>query len=421
MGKLLAKAHNDCPNITRIYTLSEPSVMGVPLFVLEFSTVPGQHEILKPEFKYIANMHGNEVLGRVLMLKLIDHLCSGYMSNDKNIRSLIEKTRIHIMPSMNPDGWQISTDEGGNDYIVGRANANGIDLNRDFPDLDRIMYGNEVYHVNHNNHLLDQLNKLDHQVQPETLAVMRFIMSTPFVLSANLHGGDLVANYPYDASRSGASSEYAETPDDDTFRVLSLAYSTSHPTMADPKRKSCSPDDDTTFADTKGITNGARWYSVKGGMQDFNYLSSNDFEITLELGCKKYPPAEELEQEWKNNKDALINFMWQTHIGIKGIVRNALNGRPISNAVIHVQNITRTGDGDGEAENTHIDHDITSVFGGDYYRLLTPGEYLVSASYPGFLTQTRRVKVLNRPHHEASRLDFWLEAANPNPFAPNLM
>lgn len=46
-------------------------------------------------------------------------------------------------------------------------------------------------------------------------------------------------------------------------------------------------------------------------MQDFNYLSSNDFEITLELGCEKYPSESVLEKEWLMNKESLLNFIWQ--------------------------------------------------------------------------------------------------------------
>ena len=48
--------------------------------------------------------------------------------------------------------------------------------------------------------------------------MMKMIIENPFVLSANIHGGDLVANYPYDESKGADPTEYSSSPDDDTFR-----------------------------------------------------------------------------------------------------------------------------------------------------------------------------------------------------------
>ncbi|XP_013178158.1 PREDICTED: carboxypeptidase E-like [Papilio xuthus] len=402
---VLEEVHQKCPNITRVYALSEPSVRNVPLYVIEFSDTPGFHQPYKPEVKYVGNIHGNEVLGRELLLGLADYLCEQYLKNDPNIMTLIHNTRIHLLPSMNPDGWQLSTNFGGQDYLLGRGNNHSVDLNRNFPDLDAITFEFERLGINHNNHLLKDVTRLAAPLEPETRAVIRWIMSIPFVLSAAMHGGDLVANYPYDESRSGAlASEYSASPDDDTFKEIAMAYANAHADMASVNRPGChvnGPDQSEAynFGKQGGVTNGADWYSLKGGMQDFNYLATNAFEITLELGCKKYPLENELENEWNRNREALLAYLWKAHIGIKGIVSDDTGF--LENAIISVVNLT------GHTPKP-IRHDVTTGVYGDYYRLLTPGRYEVTANHPGHYPAQRIVTVPQR-QSSARILNFKLE------------
>lgn len=102
MFNVLNRIHEKCPDITYIYDLPLTSVEKRPLRVIVFSEDPKHHKALKPEFKYVGNMHGNEIVGRELVLKLANYLCDEYKNENKHIKNLIDNTRIHLMPSMNP-------------------------------------------------------------------------------------------------------------------------------------------------------------------------------------------------------------------------------------------------------------------------------------------------------------------------------
>ena len=278
--------HQKFPRITRLYSVGQ-SIEKRELWVLEVTDNPGKHEPGEPEFKYVANMHGNEVVGRELLLELIKEFCLGYGKN-KRYTSLIDNTRMHFMPSMNPDGYENATKNRG-DWLQGRSNAHHVDLNRNFPDQ----------------FLPDEIGPM----QPETKAVANWIRKNNFVLSANLHGGSLVANYPYDDNPQ-SKTVYTKSPDDDVFKFLALAYSDAHTTMhLDRPPWDCDGVPPDHF--NHGITNGAKWYNVAGGMQDYNYVHSNCFEITLELGCDKFPAEEKLPRYWNENKEALVKFIEQ--------------------------------------------------------------------------------------------------------------
>ena len=372
MTSFLHTLANLYPNITRLYTAGK-SVKGRELWVIEITDNPGIHEPGEPEFKYVGNMHGDEVVGRETLLLLVQVLCENYL-RIPSITALIDFTRIHIMPSMNPDGYQVAK-EGRQLIGSGRENARHVDLNRNFPDQ---------FFPNMNRHH-----------EPETTAVMNWIRSYPFVLSANLHGGSVVANYPFDDAPSGHKG-YSRSPDDAVFRQLALSYSKAHPFMG--QGHPCKEYDDEYFQD--GITNGADWYSVEGGMQDYNYVYSNCFDLTIEMSCVKFPDASKLETYWNAHKVSLLTFLAQVHTGFKGFVRNRQGGG-IQHASISVSG---------------INHNVTSAGDGDYWRLVVPGKYSVTASAPGYVSQTKDLVVASGL---ATELNFALEKVGEPPVSPS--
>lgn len=253
------------PKIMKLISIGK-SVKGKELYFVKISDNVETDEV-EPEFKYISSMHGDEITGRELTTMMIEEIGQKY-GKDSEITELVNNTEIYIMPSMNPDGSDMKQ----------RANARYSDLNRNFPDI------------------ISDTESSAAGRQIETQAVMAFQATRQFALSANFHGGTIVANYPWD-------SKYDLFPLDAFVKELSQGYSDLNPEMK------------TSDEFPGGITNGAAWYVVRGGMQDWSYVWFNDLQITVELSHQKWPSYSEIPSFYKNNRDSMIWYMKQVHRG----------------------------------------------------------------------------------------------------------
>jgi len=243
-----------------------------------------------------------------------------------------------------------------------------------------------------------------------------------------------VCNYPWDDVSTGRLSTKVPSvsPDDALYRQLCSTYSLAHGDMSRSAK----------FRD--GITNGAAFYSMFGGLQDYAYSQLGMLHITLELGYQKNPPINRLAYDWKANSQAMYALVGQAHFGVRGRVTCSCGG-PSTNGSTTLSLGSAGGDEGGTVSSratmmaarmprpatdatlsfrpvgvatvpsaaplTQIIETRTHPDLGSYHRVLLPGTYFVDVKgCGGLLLEGQRVVVPEHPDasttHAAAEADF---------------
>lgn len=324
LGSAIDALHaGPCAGMSSVTSIGT-SVKGEEMRALEVSIDPGRTQP-KPSFAFLGNMHGDEPVGRELILRLAELVCrSAAPADDARVPQSITRAepgderffetaaylarnaRLFFAPTLNPDGFAARA----------RSNARGVDLNRDWPDQ-----------YDSSNSVKMPADALETR-QPETAAVMRWSRAHNFTGALSFHEGAVVANYPWDAKRGSRRAEYARCPDDAAFRRLARAYADAHPTMR------------SSAEFPGGITNGARWYPLWGGMQDWHYIATGTMDVTIEVNDEKFPNARELSRLWREHRGGIFAAATvATRGALRGFVRDGATGEPIANAALAVEGV----------------------------------------------------------------------------------
>jgi len=311
----------------------------------------------EPRLLYTSSMHGDEITGYVLSLRLIDYLLTNY-NTDTRVAEIVNNIEIWINPLANPDGAY--TNDNSTVYGAMRYNANWVDLNRNYPDPE------DGDHPDGNSY------------QDETFAFMAFADSCEFDMSSNFHGGAEVANYPWDT--------WSQYPADyDWWTHVMQEY-------ADTAQTHSNYNYFNSF--DNGVTNGYDWYEVNGGRQDYMNYEKHCREFTLELSDSKTPPGSQLPYYWDANYNSLLAYLEQSLYGLRGIVIDSISGAPLLTQIF-----IEGHDVDNSDVSSHLPI-------GDYHRYLASGSYDVIFSAEGY--QSKTVSAVALMNNETTVLDVQL-------------
>lgn len=176
-----------------------------------------------------ANIHAAEVASTLFLTRFLNDLVNKYENGDKDIVSALNTFKIVAIPSINPDGYEVFNfgiesirnhnlwiykNKDSVDFDNFKYNANGVDLNRNFPSQNAGLYYKNKKLINSvslqkTTKRLTYFGGEELGSEPETRASMYFILKhyKNSVLYLNLHSQGRVIY----AGKPNLSSEFNNT------------------------------------------------------------------------------------------------------------------------------------------------------------------------------------------------------------------
>jgi hypothetical protein len=289
-------------------------------------------------------MHGDEICGYVLMLRLIDYMLNN--QSDPLVASILNSVDLYICPLENPDG----TFPTNNNVVSGsvRSNAAGYDLNRSYPEVNQSqMPTTNIAEIN---------------------AMLQFIQQKSIIMAGNFHGGAELYNYAWDYW----TTSQLQHPDRLWWiEVGGKFYDTL---------RQYSPS--SYFTDEGGVTNGGDWYVVDGSKLDClnYYIQCRD--VTIEISSVKKTPAANLPNYWNYLYRSLLHYVYESALGFSGTITDSITHTPLE-ALVFI---------------TSHDNNQSCVYSflpaGKYHRPIKSGTYSVTYTAPGYRSKTFPITVV---------------------------
>lgn len=353
--QLMHNFETNFPNLCKLDTIlatTPHQTLPHSILAIHISNTLGQ-PTEKPAFLYSSTMHGDEVVGYYMMLRLIDYILNN-ATTDAKVQQILQSVDLYICPLENPDGTyyrsntRIDNTPSYNPYSR-RANYSNVDMNRNYPFAQGVSGSANV--------------------QSETQAIINWVADKHFVMSANFHGGAELTNYPWDSWTTSQKSH----PDANWFQYVCQNYVDDCQALDAGYMVG-----ETAYQPGCGaVTEGGDWYVITGSRQDYMNYYQHCREVTIEAHFDKVVTSTtELPTYWTNSKDALLDYILECTYGFYGIVSDAITGEPIE-AKIFVQ--------DHDVFNSEV-YSHTPV--GDYHRPIKAGTYTVEVTADCYQPQT---------------------------------